>query len=453
MKQPLNPYRDVVQHLRRTLEKTPDDALSWHNLGWSLHNLQELEEALACYQEAARLNPQSHASYNSMATCMNALGHNDEARAAWSAAIKLAPDHAGYYRSLTQVARLGADDPCFALLQQQMERISSRPKDAQIDLQFAFGKALSDQGLHARGFDHITSANALVRSSFDYDEALTLDLLIESPELYTADLLRAKQGIGHQASAPLFIVGMPRSGSTLVEQILASHPQVFGAGEHPAFKQTLAQGFTRGPSNQSGALDIENLDALSAAQLEGFGADYVRQLTADVPDAERYARIVDKSPYNFIHAGLIHLALPNARIIHTKRSPVETCLSMYTRHFSNVPFCYDLGELGRYYRAYDELMAHWRRVLPPGTLLEVQYEDLVDDLEGNVRRMLAHCGLDWDDRCLNFHQTQRKVDTWSAPQVRQPLYRTSLKSWRPDDDSLKALYDALGPELCAASER
>lgn len=448
----LQPYRAAALRLRKTVGQSPDDAPAWHNLGWALHHLHELEEALACYRQAVRVNPQSHRSWDLIGWCLNALGRNDEARAAWSEAIRLAPDHVAYYRNLTQASKLRADDPCFALLQQQMERIASYSGDEQIDLHFAFGKALSDQGQHAQGFTHVTRANALFRPMLRYDEALTLGLLNASPALYTRELLQARRGLGHAASSPVFVVGMPRSGSTLVEQILASHPQVLGVGESYAFKETLAESFSRGPSNGAGPLDIEDLAALTAAQLEGLGANYVRRIARSAPDTAQYARVIDKNPYNFIHAGLIHLALPNARFIHTRRSPVETCLSIYSRHFRNVPFSYDLGELGRYYRAYDALMAHWRRVLPAGTLLEVQYEDLVDDLEGNVRRMLAHCGLDWDERCLRFHATERKVDTSSAAQVRQPLYRSSLKSWRPDDDLLKALYDALGPELRADPE-
>ncbi|HTJ94211.1 MAG TPA: sulfotransferase [Pararobbsia sp.] len=444
-------YWTTVQHLRKAVAQSPDDAVAWHNLGWALHHLQDLEDALACYRQAVRANPRSHNSWNHIGWCLNTLGRNNDALAAWGEAIRLAPDQAVYYRSLTQAGEIKADDPSFALLRQQVDQITSRSKDEQIDLHFALGKALSDQGQHTEGFHHIINANQLYRSTLEYDESLTLDLLNESPAIYTQDLLQAKRGLGSGASSPVFVVGMPRSGSTLVEQILSSHAQVFGAGEAYAFRETLAQGFSRGPSNGAGPLDIEHLAALTTAQLEGFGADYLRRIADDVPHANRYARIVDKNLYNFMHLGLIHLALPNARFIHTTRSPVQTCLSIYARHFRNVPFSYDLGELGRYYRAYDTLMAHWHRVLPAGALLDVQYEDLVDDLEGNVRTLLAHCGLDWDQRCLDFHATERKVGTSSAAQVRRPLYRSSLKKWRPGDALLKPLYDALGPELCAAS--
>ena len=163
-----------------------------------------------------------------------------------------------------------------------------------------------------------------------------------------------------------------------------------------------------------------------------------------------YARFTDKYPFNFINVGLIHLALPNARFIHSSRSPLQTCLSIFSRIFHDVPFSYDLGELGRYYRAYDALMAHWQRVLPEGTMIEVKYEELIDDFEGNVRRLLAHCGLDWDERCLAFHETTRQVNTASAAQVRRPLYRTSLQRWQPQQALLQPLFDGLGPELAPA---
>jgi hypothetical protein len=196
-----------------------------------------------------------------------------------------------------------------------------------------------------------------------------------------------------------------------------------------------------------------NFDAMhnaTAAQLAPLGTDYMHRIGMEVPDAARYRRVTDKYPFNFINVGLIHLALPNARFIHSRRSPMEICLSIFSRIFQDVPFGYELGELGRYYRAYERLMAHWREALPEGVMIEVQYEDLVDDLEGNVRRMLAHCGLDWDERCLAFHQTQRQVNTASASQVRKPLFRTSLARWRPAAELLQPLYDGLGPELLNA---
>ena len=184
-----------------------------------------------------------------------------------------------------------------------------------------------------------------------------------------------------------------------------------------------------------------------------YSAQYAAQQLAQHDaqrEASRHSRFTDKYPFNFMNVGLIHLALPNARFIHSRRAPLQTCLSIFSRIFHDVPFSYDLGELGRYYRAYDALMAHWRSVLPEGVMIDVDYEELVDDFEGNVRRMLAHCGLDWDERCLAFHQTTRQVSTASSAQVRRPLYKTSLRRWQPQQALLAPLLEGLGPELASA---
>jgi len=191
----------------------------------------------------------------------------------------------------------------------------------------------------------------------------------------------------------------------------------------------------------------------TAEELQRLGADYLNRLKTALPAPPRvWRRITDKMPANFRLVGLIHLALPNARIIHTCRDPVDTCLSCFSIHFTaDQPFAYDLGELGRYYRAYYSLMEHWRQVLPEGVMLDVHYEDLVGDLEGQARRIVAHCGLEWDDACLAYDKTARPVKTASAAQVRQPIYRSSVGRWRPDADVLRPLLDGLGPDLAGSS--
>jgi hypothetical protein len=243
---------------------------------------------------------------------------------------------------------------------------------------------------------------------------------------------------------------MPRSGSSLIVQILASHPQVFGAGERMDFGEALVSCIKRDADDPL-RIDIEALQGVGAAPLRALGADYLRRMHTSLPELRAgtpgYTRFTDKYPFNFINVGLIHLALPKARFIHSRRSPLQSCLSIFSRIFHDVPFGYDLGELGRYYRAYDALMAHWQRVLPEGTMIEIEYEDLVEDFEANVRRLLAHCGLDWDERCLSFHQTRRPVTTASAAQVRRPLYKSSLKRWQPQPALLQPLLDGLGAAL------
>jgi Sulfotransferase family len=226
-------------------------------------------------------------------------------------------------------------------------------------------------------------------------------------EKFNSDFMQARTGRGNSSSLPIFIIGMPRSGTTLIEQILASHPAVFGAGELETFSQMANATFEPEPSV--------------------LGSRYVAELREHAPHA---SRIVDKMPTNFMLAGLIHLALPNATIIHAVRNPIDTCVSCFTTHFIEQPFTCDLAELGRYYRGYHTLMAHWRAVLPPQRFLEVRYEELIDDLETSARRMVTHCGLPWDMRCLDFHRTSRVIRTASASQVRKPIYRSSVGRWR-----------------------
>jgi tetratricopeptide (TPR) repeat protein len=420
-----------------------------------LEQSHRLEEAVLCYRQAVRLNPGADASFNNMANCLHALGRFAQAHDAYRQAIRIAPMNGTYYRNFSQSHRLMADNPCFISMSQLIQCAETLTIENRAQLHFAYGQALSDQGHHETAFEHFLKANALKRLSVPYDEAMTLNLIKCMPDLFTADLLRAKRGLGDPSDASIFIIGMPRSGSTLIEQILASHPRVFGAGERSDFAQSLWR-FIAGDDGHA-KIDIDALYTVTQAQLTRLGAEYTRSIRAATEDgvvrgadnATGYARIADKYPFNFIHIGMIHLALPNARFIHSRRAPVETCLSNFSRLFHDVPFSYDLGELGRYYRAYDALMAHWRRVLPDGVMLEVHYEELVDDLEGNARRMCAHCALEWDEHCMTFHRTQRQVVTASGSQVREPLYRTSLHRWHPPTTVLQPLYDALGPELSA----
>jgi hypothetical protein len=258
-------------------------------------------------------------------------------------------------------------------------------------------------------------------------------------------MMHTRSGLGHPSPLPIFIVGMPRSGSTLVEQILASHPLVFAAGERNVLRAVVRVLDARAAP----ARFPENLPDLGGEELRALACDYIAQMhaiaaasPAPLPPGVPQ-RITDKLPANFRYAGLINLAMPNARIIHTCRDPVDTCLSCFSILFERQPFTYDLGELGRYYRGYARLMEHWREVLPAGVMLDVQYEALVRDLEPQARRILAHCGLDWDPACLRFYDTRRPVRTASMMQVRQPAYQTAIGHRRPGGDALQPLLEAL----------
>jgi hypothetical protein len=324
-------------------------------------------------------------------------------------------------------------------MQELAKDVGSLDWQEQIPLHFAMAKMLSDNNDYKRSFDHLLDGNALKRNHTTYDEAATLGAMDNLRAVFTRKLMHANKDIGEPSRVPVFVLGMPRSGSTLVEQLLSSHPDVFGAGEIPDFVNAAVE--VGGPNLE--ALHFsEDASGTFGKQLRQIGASYLERIGRAAPKA---TRIINKMPDNFRLVGLIHLALPNARIIHTCRDPVDTCLSCFSTLFAgNLPFTYDLEELGRYYRSYDALMAHWRDVLPPNVMLDIQYEDLVDDYEGQARHIVAHCGLDWDERCLNFHQTERPVRTASAVQVRQAIYKTSVGRWHQYESSLAPLLSTLG---------
>jgi tetratricopeptide (TPR) repeat protein len=417
----------ALDHLLEAVALRPDFGEAHANIGLALRELGRHDEARAACEKAIALAPDNPALFFELAKAHAELGDLAAAEAAYEKALRLAPMRTDIHRQLAQIKQYAKGDPHLdqmLALASQSERLSPQ---ARMDLDFAIGKALIDAGDQERALVHLHKANAIVRQRIDYDEAATLGLFERVGAAFGDSPVPAT---GDPSPLPVFVVGMPRSGTTLTEQILASHPQVFGAGE-PDYLENAAMAV----APFSGAA------AMTASALRELGSSYVARLGALAPAA---SRIVDKMPANFRFVGLIHRALPNAKIIHMRRDPVDTCMSCFAQLFAGLPFAYDLGELGRYYRGYAALMAHWRRVLPPGAMLEVEYERLVADLPGEARRMVAYCGLDWDDACLQFHATRRAVRTASFAQVRQPVYRTSIGRWEGHRCALKPLIDALG---------
>jgi tetratricopeptide (TPR) repeat protein len=409
---------EAIAYAERALSIRPRYADAHSNLGNALMGLNRDEEALAHYEKVLAIEPANAEAQNNIGVALQALGRLEEAARAYAQAVALAPRKPSIYLNLVHAQPLSATDPRIVVLEALAQELDTFSQEEQIALHFALGKALGDLNQPERSFHHLLMGNKLKRRQIDYNEAQTLNLFVRIQAAFSAALLRDKAGVGDPSSLPVFIVGMPRSGSTLIEQILASHSKVFGAGERQEFGDAVVALSARGPAFP------ELVPSLTADALHALGSGYVAALRAAAPGA---GRIVDKMPTNFLYAGLIHLALPNARIIHSLRDPIDTCWSCFSLLFAgNQRHAYDLGELGRYYRAYQALMAHWRCVLPPGVMLEIRYEDLVDDLENSARTILAHCGLDWEETCLNFHETRRPVQTASSLQVRQPIYRSSV---------------------------
>jgi tetratricopeptide (TPR) repeat protein len=415
----LGRHDDALGCYRATLASAPNSADAQHNVGTALAALGREDEALAAYDAALALDPAHAGALANKGNALKTLGRLDAARGALARAIALDPLAARAYLSLAECGPVRADDLLRGSLEALLRDHAAMPSPDRMHLHFALAKAYDDAAEPAKAFEQLCAANALKRRTVAYDEAATLAELETLRTLFTPAFLRSRAGSGVPGATPVFIVGMPRSGTTLVEQILASHPQVFGAGEIECLPEAIAVLTARA----AGALPAR-LAALGTDGWRALGENYLRAIRALAPAA---ARITDKRPLNFAHVGLIHLALPEARIVHVRRDPLDTCLSCFAKLFGgDQPFAYDLGELGRYYRAYDGLMAHWRRVLPEGVMLELQYEALVADLEPQARRLLAHCGLAWDAACLAFHQAARPVRTASVVQVRQQLYRDAV---------------------------
>jgi tetratricopeptide (TPR) repeat protein len=434
----LKRHEEALQHFDAAIALSPDDAHAHHDHGVALEALNRSAEALASFERALAIAPDFADARNSLGQSLTTLGRLAAGRQAFARAAELAPRRADFHRNLALATPTRVGDAHLAAMEDLLRDIDSLEARQQLELHFALGKAYADLGDHARAFAHWRDGNALKRGLLAYPEAEMLAWFERIRAVFTSELMRARQGAGDPSEVPIFIVGMPRSGTTLVEQVLASHPQVFGAGELHNFGRAI----TDLGGTQAAEAYPDIVPAWTPAQLGRLGARYMDELRAMAPDAPR---ITDKLPANFQYVGLIHLALPRARIVHVGRDPVDTCVSCFSKLFAvdNLPFSYDLGELGRYYRAYATLMQHWRAVLPPGTMLELQYEDLVADFEPQARRLLAHCGLDWDPRCLAFHELDRPVRTASAAQVRQPLYAGSVARHQNYGGMLRPLMEAL----------
>jgi tetratricopeptide (TPR) repeat protein len=430
----------ALDALRKSLALKPDKAETHNMLGRALFDLNQPEKAIEAYKRAIALKPDFADPYNNMGNTLKELGRFDEALAAFDTAIALEPDTVGVYVNLADAKKFRSnDDKHLAAIEGFLAKYDRLDEEEQMHVGFAAAKAYDDLKRYDEGYPYLIRSNALKRKTIAYDEPTTLGLFERIRRTFTADAVQSKTGGGSDSAKPIFVLGMPRSGTTLVEQILASHPRVSGAGELKDLNDTVTS--VRNHDGQQLAYP-EFVPVTSLAELAKIGQAYVAKLERHAPGAER---ITDKMPSNFYYLGLIHLALPGAKIIHTKRNPVDTCVSCFSKLFAGEQSqTYDLAELGRYYRAYHGLMAHWRAVLPQGAFLDVQYEEVVADTEGQARRLLEHCGLEWHPRVLDFHQTVRPVKTASARQVRQPIYGSSVERWRNYEKFLGPLLAELG---------
>jgi predicted Zn-dependent protease len=438
-----NRHVEALQQADALLAADPANP-SYRNLKAAiLSRIGDADQAISLYESIVAEHPHHPRVWTSYGHALKTAGHQPRAIAAYRRAIELDPAHGEAYWSLANLKTFRFDAADVAAMQGQLAR-TELAGEHRHHFEFALGKALEDAGDYAGSFRHYLAGNTLRRTTAFHDAKDITARMRRARQVYTREFFAQREGCGSAAPDPIFIVGLPRAGSTLVEQILSSHSQVEGTMELPeviAITRTLRQ---RSDAPQSTSYH-DVLAALDHGELRAIGERYLERTRIHRRAGAPF--FIDKMPNNFAHVGLIHLALPNAKIVDARRHPLACCLSGFKQHFARGQnHTYDLGDLGRYYRDYVELMAHFDAVLP-GRIHRVVYERMVDDTEHEVRRLLDYCGLPFEDGCLRFFENPRAVRTASSEQVRRPIYRDGVDHWRHYEPWLGPLKDALGPVL------
>jgi tetratricopeptide (TPR) repeat protein len=428
------------QATRHALTQDPNHAEALTVLGQVLHETDRYEEALEVLERALKGNPENPEALNFYGVALKSVGRLEEARDCILKALKRNPNMYGAYANLNDLVDFskGEGEELFEKMDSIFKSARNPEANHFLALHFAYAKALDDRGEHERALEHYIIGGRMKRAQLTYDEAETHGFFDKIREAFPKEVFENRTFAGLDDERPTFIVGMPRSGSTLVEQILSSHPDVYGAGEVKYLSIAIGRLRDRLPSLPKYP---DLMAKITPAQMEIVAKNYLAALTSTSGDSKR---VTDKLLTNYFFVGLIHLLFPNAKIINTRRDPVDTCLSGFTKLFKDdMPHSYDLNELGRYYGKYREIMEHWEKVLPKGVLITVQYEDVVADTEKEAKRLIEFLGLPWNEKCVDFHKSDRPVKTASVAQVRKPIYKTSVKRWKKYGDGLQPLVDAI----------
>jgi tetratricopeptide (TPR) repeat protein len=408
-----------------------------------LVKIGEYHQSIAIYDEVLAAHPQHSKLWLSYGHALTTAGRDPDSVAAYRKSIQLEPHFGEAYWSLANLKtfRFSAED--VQAMRSQLAR-SDLAEEDRFHFDFAMGKALEDHGSYSESFDHYLRANELRRTRVNYDGDEMAAFVQNSKQLLSAEFFESRRGYGCPAADPIFIVGMPRAGSTLIEQILASHSSVEGTMELPDMV-TLAASLSgqKLPNAKPRYPDV--LGELSAAACREQGERYIADTRIQRKTAKPF--FIDKMPNNFLHIGLIQLVLPNAKIIDARRHPMACCFSAFKQQFTEGHrYSYSLGDIGRFYAGYVELMDHFDHVMP-GRVFRVIYENMIDDTEEQVRGLLAYCGLPFEEVCLRFYENSRPVRTPSSRQVRQPIYREGIEHWRHYEQWLQPLKDALADVL------
>lgn len=428
-------YKKAKQHLEKAIKLDPKFVEALCNLGKSYRLLLRGPEAEKYYERALRVKPDSELALIGMGELLIDNGRPQDAAEYFHKALAINPKSAESLSGLANSRKFAPDDPELELI---LERIKDplTSKDQLVMLHYAAGKILNDQQEYDQAIRHYSTGKDL--SGNDFSIELHTELYDSFIKNFDRGFFMERQDLGDPSQRPVFIVGMPRSGTTLTEQICASHPNIYGAGE-----LTDIRGLTSGLgfSDLNTQVFVDAMKSMTKAQSQELARKYLAALKTSDKSA---IHVVDKMPHNYEFLSLITLIFPNARIINCNRDPMDNCLSCFMHNFSEFHgYNADLTTIGRYYRQYDRLMAHWNTALPRKPL-KMQYEETVDDIETRARAMIDYIGLEWNDACLSFYETKRTVRTPSRWQVRQPIYKTAVKRWKHYGDNLAPLQAALG---------
>lgn len=435
-------YETALSHAKVLVEQEPKNPQFQSVFAVESMQSGDYDTALRTFDSILKILPEEPATLTSRGNALKTQGKKEEAIDSYRRAIKKYPAHGEAYYSLANLKLFTFTDTEIAAMESQ-EQNPGVSHMARIYLDFALGKAYEDMGDYDKAFSYYERGNSFKRSQSRYvSEDLTAEFKAQA-EVFSQSFVQIHTDSGFDAPDPIFIVGLPRSGSTLLEQILASHSKVDGTMELPNIL-SLAQKLRRGDKMSGTSHYPSVLKTMDAESLRSFGEAYINDTKVHRGHAPFF---IDKMPNNFRHIGLINLILPNAKIIDARRHPMGCCFSAFKQLFhEGQEFSYGLKEVGTYYKDYVDLMDHWDKVLP-GKVLRVQYEEVVADLETQVRRILDYCGLDFEDSCVSFYQTDRAVRTPSSEQVRQPIYKSGVEQWKNFEGNLDPLKQSLGPVL------
>lgn len=431
-------HMEAIAAFEKAVELKPDNAAAWGGLGGALAAAMYADKSAEAFAKSVKIAPNVPSVLMGQAHVLKTLGDQDGAIRAYRAAIKARPGFGEVYWSMANLKVFEFEDSEVEAMLQQLQR-DDLSESANIHFHFALGKAFEDKNDYEQAWLHYDAGNKRQRLTVQHEAVELENRFTRIKSVFSEELLRKRFGQGFEAPDPILIVGLPRSGSTLVEQILASHSQVEGTSELPGLAKLAS---TIGQYRVDGIRYPESVIGLRNRDLQAYGQEYMeacqRHRVTDKPF------FTDKLPNNFAHIGLLHLILPRAKVINARRHPYDSCLGAYKQLFaSGQTFTYDMLDLAHYYQQYDAMMKHWHQVLP-GKVLDVHYEETVTDLENQVRRILMHCGLPFEQGCVEYHKTERSVKTASSEQVRQPIYTGALGKWRRYERHLGLWKEQLG---------